>query len=1004
MMVVAVDAAFTAAALLDQVVQVLHDRTLDDETKEEQGLKLLQHPSIDVRRAVASALPARLADLHPGAAFARLRNIQDRLLDLEPGLSPRATADMLIERVTRQVLEQVHESYREREALAQFISVPGEVVALIQERLPRRMDKLRESPAAWKVPVLERILAQLQDLHGRLSAAETATGDPDSVATTLLDALFYEIGLINHRQDRAYARITLTLTSQAPGVRGALIRQLLRRMDETRETEPYIFEYVLKNVLGALLEAERPLSEDLTDEVFAWAGRYHSFQIGHQAFFPQLRELVEARLAQEDVVPAAVVATLRRTDLTSSRYGASGLRPLVDRLPDPVLNPGETWSDAVMAALGTLEELEAWRELIRHALTATSAKPTAAWLKKATPLLSCIGHEASSVRILSWLALVSSDRTVPLENPPFQKYDVNATFDEYNVDALRGLVWLLGTLEPRDDHARALARLVETALKKVAGLGPRSPKLANAGVYALGQLHSPFAVAQLARLKTRVTFKTTLGEIEKALGQAAERAGLSKEDLEELSVPSFGLEPGGVRTVELGDITATFRVHGNRVDLTWVDGRGKTLKSVPGKVKGEFAEELGELKAAVKDIGATLSAQAHRTESFVLRQKRWPYPVWRERYLDHPLIGTLATRLIWTFTEDGWMRSGMWHQGQFVDAQGTSFEVPAGAEVTLWHPVPAGREEVVAWRAWLEEQGVTQPFKQAHREVYRLTDAERATRVYSNRFAAHILRQHQFNQLCALRGWRNTLRLMVDDSYPPATLELPLWDLRAEYWVEGVGENDGGDTTESGTYLRLITDQVRFYRLNAAQNSAHAGGGGYGPSWRFPLPAEPVPLEDVPPLVLSEVLRDVDLFVGVASVGNDPTWQDGGPEGRYREYWQSYSFGDLSATAQTRREVLSRLLPRLKLRDRCTVTEKFLVVRGDVRTYKIHLGSGNILMEPDDQYLCIVPARGAEGAQEGVSLPFEGDGVLAVILSKAFLLVDDTRITDPTILSQIALR
>ena len=38
---------------------------------------------------------------------------------------------------------------------------------------------------------------------------------------------------------------------------------------------------------------------------------------------------------------------------------------------------------------------------------------------------------------------------------------------------------------------------------------------------------------------------------------------------------------------------------------------------------------------------------------------------------------------------------------------------------------------------------------------------------------------------------------------------------------------------------------------------------------------------------------------------------------------------------------------------------------------------------------------------ERVFLPFEGDGTLSVILSKAFLLADDTKITDPTIISQL---
>ena len=147
--------------------------------------------------------------------------------------------------------------------------------------------------------------------------------------------------------------------------------------------------------------------------------------------------------------------------------------------------------------------------------------------------------------------------------------------------------------------------------------------------------------------------------------------------------------------------------------------------------------------------------------------------------------------------------------------------------------------------------------------------------------------------------------------------------------------------------------------MEARENYAHAGGGGYSAGWfgQGAL-AEPLDLEEISPLVFSEIMRDVDLFVGVASVGNDPTWSDGGPEGRFRDYWTSYSFGDLSEVARTRKQVLERLIPRLKIADRCRLTKKFLVVEGDVRTYKIHLGSGNILMEPNDQYLCIVPARG----------------------------------------------
>jgi hypothetical protein len=59
-------------------------------------------------------------------------------------------------------------------------------------------------------------------------------------------------------------------------------------------------------------------------------------------------------------------------------------------------------------------------------------------------------------------------------------------------------------------------------------------------------------------------------------------------------------------------------------------------------------------------------------------------------------------------------------------------------------------------------------------------------------------------------------------------------------------------------------------------------------------------------------------------------------------------------------------------------------------------------MEPNDQYLCIVADRaGSRTSNETVFLPFEGDSTLSVILSKAFMLAQDTKIKDPTITSQI---
>ncbi|HSG39280.1 MAG TPA: DUF4132 domain-containing protein, partial [Thermoanaerobaculia bacterium] len=354
----------------------------------------------------------------------------------------------------------------------------------------------------------------------------------------------------------------------------------------------------------------------------------------------------------------------------------------------------------------------------------------------------------------------------------------------------------------------------------------------------------------------------------------------------------------------------------------------------------------------------------------------WDLKTWRERYLDHPLVGVVARRLIWRFGEGAEARLGIMSEGgaggTLVDVRDEPLgDLPPESRVALWHPLESPPEEVLAWRRRLEERGIRQPFKQAHREIYVLTDAERATDTYSTRFAAHIVRQHPFMALCSQRGWRHQLQGAWDYGELPARV-LPEHGLQVEFEVEGGGHEEA-PTSEMGVFLYLTTGAVRFLEPSGA----------------------PRPLAEVPPLVFSELMRDCDLFVSVTSIGNDPNWTEQHLWGI--DHWWKESFGEINATARTRREILGRLLPRLKIAGRCSLSDRFLVVRGDLRTYKIHLGSGNILMEPNDQYLCIVPGRSASE----IFIPFEGDRTFSIILSKAFLLAEDTKISDLTILRQI---
>ncbi len=748
---------------------------------------------------------------------------------------------------------------------------------------------------------------------------------------------------------------------------------------------------------------------------------YPTQREGYHNYSLSLLRPVERFIAQGNNLSPMMVSCLRiiqketvRARDANSRKIALRVSAMLDETSEAKPDPGETWADKALAdlALMTSEQQKAWSALFAHALQSDKAKPSAQWRSDGKALVEAVGVDSFDSHVSRWFSAVTSPSLIVTIHPQTGVAYESSRYrqSDANVSLLKGLAWLCadraGSAQEKD-LVRALAKLVMGCIKKIPGVGPWAARAASAGVWALVEIGTSDAVAQLGILKTNVSFRTVLNAIESGLETAAQKAGMTKADLEDIAVPTYGFDSSGVRQEKFGDCAViAILLPTSEISIRWYSN-GKPLKAPSADAKKNFAAELKEFKADMDAAAKTLTAQKARFDSFYLPERIWKLNEWQERFGTHPLLSDIAFRLIWHFSDGAKKAQGLFdpEKNTFEDFKGTSIDwLSDETEVRLWHPIGFSIEEIIAWRNRLQELQITQPFKQAYREVYILTEAELRTNTYSNRFAGHLLKQHQMNALAALRGWRNALRLMVDDVYPPASKTYPDAGIRVEFWIEGAGDDYGTHTTDTGTYLYLSTDQVRFYAIDAPENYAHAGGGRYEQgTWRNRgAQRDPLPLTEVPAIVFSEAMRDVDMFVGVCSVGNDPAWRDGGTVGAFAEYWSDYSFGDLSATAQTRRVVLEKLLPRLKIAAQCELTDKFLVVQGSIRTYKIHLGSGNILMEPNDQYLCIVESRKPLSSDSGTSfLPYEGDQRLALILSKAFLLAEDTKITDETITRQL---
>jgi len=649
---------------------------------------------------------------------------------------------------------------------------------------------------------------------------------------------------------------------------------------------------------------------------------------------------------------------------------------------------GDPFGEAVTAGLAAMpEEMQPpWHTLLYETESVSGAKPPEKYLAAANELIDRIREDQYASQVRDWLRVATN---MPIRSQHYSETYAGERHEytqlEYltanNRNLLRGLVWTLMRFDDAET-LRVVAKFAARCFDVIPGKGPAAVAAGNACLLVLAEAEGLDGVSHLSRLKLRIRQPATRKLIQQYIEERAGKLGLKPATIEEVAAPDFDLDHGR-GSEAFDDYTLTMTLSGiGKVDLQWLKPDGSPQKSAPAFVKSskEHADRLKTLQATAKEIQQASTAQRDRIDRLFVEDMSWSYEDFRKFYLDHGVVSGIARKLIWQIVDaDGHATDALHVDGDWQAVTGECVAPAADTIVRMWHPIDADPDTVLAWRDRLDALEITQPMKQAYREIYVVTDPELATRSYSNRMAAHILKQHQFSALAAGRGWNYSLLGANDDGRDndAARRTLPAYGLTAEYWIDELHDDDRFN--EAGIWDYVATDQVRF--LDSNDN--------------------PMDVVDVPRIVFSEVMRDVDLFVGVAGVGNDPEWQDGGATREQQDYWQAYSFGDLTELAKTRKAVLERLLPRLRIRDQAHIDGKFLIVDGKRHSYKIHLGSTNILILPNDRYLCIVPGRGKDRNTDDIHLPFEGDRGLSIVLSKAFMLADDDKIADPSILSQL---
>jgi hypothetical protein len=459
--------------------------------------------------------------------------------------------------------------------------------------------------------------------------------------------------------------------------------------------------------------------------------------------------------------------------------------------------------------------------------------------------MTAVKHDLPA-RLEAWAPLVAMQKA---DGKP-------ARLDLGNVELLKGLAWCCGAMAAAGEQdARVAAALQELAIGsyiKVPGQGRRCPRAGDAAVWALSQFPVDIACTRLSATARHSRNPMVDETIHVALDGLSQRTGIPRAQMEELSIPTFGIAADGTRTQKIGPCTAVLDINSGKPLLRWMKG-DKPCRTPPAAVAKEHVEDIKRLKQEVKDLGRLLTSQRDRLDQLMAEPRTWTFEYWRRYHLDHPLVGVFARRLIW-------MIGGvevLFQDGKPMDVQGDDRTFDCRSEVKLWHPMDATPKQLAAWQQWIMDMEIQQPFKQAFREIYHLTDTEKKSTA-SDRFRGKVVRQAQLRSLAQQRGWKVGYVGPWDNGGSEPERSLPAWGLRAHCSIE-IPEQPKTSLPAGGAML-LAIGHVSFYPL-AQENPPQPAAADVNKA---------VVLDQVPPRVICEVFRDIDLFASTsAAVGTE---------------------------------------------------------------------------------------------------------------------------------------
>jgi len=311
-----------------------------------------------------------------------------------------------------------------------------------------------------------------------------------------------------------------------------------------------------------------------------------------------------------------------------------------------------------------------------------------------------------------------------------------------------------------DELVRQLASLVR------AWPGESAAARAQQGLDVLVVHGGDTALLQVSLIAEKSKFAGLKKGAAERIGAIAERRGLTRDELADRLVPTFGLDEDAGAILDFGPRRFTVTFDEQLVPRV-KDEAGTLLKDLPKPAKADDADKAKAAKSRLsglkKDVKAVADVLLRRLERAMLEGRAFDAGVFRTCFVEHPLSFHVARRLLWeardvdgqrlglfrlaedrTFADehdDAW-NSSLWRSAKDLNNQDYSTtswsNLPRGAQVAVAAPLELDDATLARWSGLFADYELLQPFAQLGRGRHRVADTER-TATALTRFAGRTL-------------------------------------------------------------------------------------------------------------------------------------------------------------------------------------------------------------------------------------------------------------------------